>query len=171
MEYNGLGDMHFNCSISRFIERFEHLNNKKEKELNEIISFIDVKKGDLYVNLIYYDKNLKNNEKYEYYRYFTIKIIGDFRPFDDFYMVKLFISKTKEIYHPPCYILLTSEAEVIHILKEFHEVPFITDVIIFCNESDKYLYLKKNYKKIKLISNNFCEIRNFYCLKDFRIEI
>ena len=82
-------------------------------------------------------------------------------------MVKLFILKTKEIYHPPCYILLTSEAEVIHILKEFHEVPFITDVIIFCNESDKYLYLKKNYKKIKLISNNFCEIRAFLLFKRF----
>lgn len=148
------------------IERFEDLYIGR-KEFEEIIHFSDVRKGDIYINLIHYDKNMKKNENFEYYRYFSIKIIGDYSSFDDFNMLKLFLSKTKQIPIPPSYILMTSGSESIDILKEFYDVPFITDIIIFCYEVDKYLYLKSNYEKIKLISNNFYEIRNFLLKQKF----
>jgi len=38
-----------------------------------MLSFSDIKKGDIYVNLIHYDKNMKNNENFEYYRYLMLK--------------------------------------------------------------------------------------------------
>ena len=69
-------------------ERFEELNKK-------FVNFSDVKKGDLYVNLIQYDENMKNEKNMEYYRYFSIKMIGNYYPFDDFDMLKLFLSKLK----------------------------------------------------------------------------
>ena len=69
-------------------KRFEELNKK-------FVNFSDVKKGDLYVNLIQYDENMKNEKNMEYYRYFSIKMIGNYYPFDDFDMLKLFLSKLK----------------------------------------------------------------------------
>ena len=155
------------CKNGPIRERFENLYDKKKKEIKDIINFKDVKKGDLYVNLIHYDKNMKNNENYEYYRYFSIKIIGDYNPFDDLNMVKLFLSKTKELPQPSSYILMTSGAESINILKEFHEIPFITDFIIFCYETYKYFNLKGKYKKLKLITNQFDKIREFLLSKRF----
>ena len=46
-------------------------------------------------------------------------------------------------------------------LKEFHNYDFITDIFIFCFEKNNYLDLEKAYNKIRLISNNFKEIRYF----------
>ena len=46
-------------------------------------------------------------------------------------------------------------------LKEFHKYDFINDIIIFCFEKNNYLGLQKEYNKIRLISNNFKEIRDY----------
>ena len=54
------------------INRFEDLYLKRKK-FEELINFSDIKKGDIYVNLIHYDKNMKNNENFEYYRYLMLK--------------------------------------------------------------------------------------------------
>ena len=40
----------------------------------------------------------------EYYRYFSINIIGSYYAFDDFDMLKLFISKLNQIPFTPSYI-------------------------------------------------------------------
>ena len=129
------------------------------------MNFSDVKKGNNYVNLIHYDKNLKKKENFEYYRYFSIKIIGNYSPFDDPEMLKLYISKTNELTQPPHYILMISGMESTEILKEFHEIGFIDDVIIFCFEPNKYVDLKTNYSKVKLISNNFYDVIDFLLSK------
>ena len=155
------------CECGPIRERFENLYIKEREEFEQIINFSEIKKGDIYVNLIHYDKTMKNNENFEYYRYFSIKLIGDYSCFDDFKMLKLFLSKTKQIPEPPSYVLMTSGSESVEILNEFHVVPFITDIIIFCYEMEKYLYLKEKYTKIKLISNNFSEVRNFLLTKKF----
>jgi hypothetical protein len=39
-------------------ERFNQLYENKKK-YRDLIYFTDIKKGDIYVNLIHYDKNLK----------------------------------------------------------------------------------------------------------------
>ena len=75
-------------------ERFdEPLEIKEILEFKEIVNFSDVKKGDIYVNLIHFDKNMKKNENFEYYRYFSIKLIGEYRPFENINMLKLFLQK------------------------------------------------------------------------------
>ena len=161
------------CGPMEIINRFEDsiiesidLNIRKE-EFEEMVSFSDIKKGDIYINLIHYDKNMKNNENFEYYRYFSVKIMGDYDSFDDFNMLKLFITKTNQIPSTPSYILMTSGSESEDVLKQFHNISFITDIIIFCYEVDKYLYLKEKYTKIKLITNNFREVRQFLLTKRF----
>lgn len=160
-------------SIMPIIKRFEASRierealNIKKKEFEEIVNFSDIKKGDIYVNLIHYDKNLKNIENFQYYRYFSIKIRGDYCTFDNFNMLKLFISKTNQIPKTPSYILMTSGSESVEVLNEFHNICFITDIIIFCYEVEKYLYLKEKYTKINLITNNFSEVIIFLKTKRF----
>ena len=145
--------------------RIINLYNYSKAEYKKIMNFSDVKKGNIYVNLIHYDKNLKKKENFEYYRYFSIKIIGNYSPFDDPEMLKLYISKTNELTQPPHYILMISGMESTEILKEFHEIGFIDDVIIFCFEPNKYVDLKTNYSKVKLISNNFYDVIDFLLSK------
>ena len=130
-------DLKSTINSLEIIYRFEDLYNKKDFE--HIINFSDIKKGNIYINLIHYDKNLKNKENIEYYRYFSTKIIGSYCSFYDFDMLKLLISKLTQIPFPPCYILMTSGSESEKILKDFHDYTFIKDVVIFCIKKDEYL--------------------------------
>ena len=98
-------------SNSQIIKRFEKPNSLYNEEYRKIINFNKVKKGDISVNLIHYDKNLRNNDNMKYYRYFSINVIGSYYTFDDFDMLKLLLSKIKEMPFPPCYILMMSESE------------------------------------------------------------
>ena len=151
-------------SNNEIIERFERLY-KNEKYKN-IVNFEDAKKGELYINLIHYDKNLKNEENTEYYRYFSINIVGSYYVFDDFDMLRLFISKLNQIPFPCSYILMTSGSESEKVLEEFSNFDFLIEFIIFYKEND-YNYLKKKYNKIKLITNKFDKIRKFLKSKKF----
>ena len=57
-----------------------------------------------------------------------------------------------------------------NILKKLHDYEFLNDIIIFCFESNKYLNLKKTYKKLRIITNNFEEVINFLKLKKYSKE-
>ena len=145
-------------------ERFEQLYNNEK--FRNIINFSNVERGELYINLIHYDKNLKNEENTEYYRYFSINIVGSYYVFDDFDMLRLFISKLNQIPFPCSYILMTSGSESEKVLEEFSNFDFLIEFIIFYKEND-YNYLKKKYNKIKLITNKFDKIRKFLKSKKF----
>ena len=76
-------EMHENCIEEGPIrERFEKLYS--DEEFKEIINFEEIKKGELYVNIIHYDKDIRKEENMKYYRYFSIDTIGGYYPFDDF---------------------------------------------------------------------------------------
>ena len=163
----GIGSSYSNGPIIQRFRNYHHRREEEDKNLfynslyTKIIDFSDVQKGDIYINLIHYDKNLKKKENFEYYRYFSIKVIGSYCSFDDYDMLKLFLSRLLQVPFCPSYILMISGAEAINILKEFHDYEFLNDIIIFCFEKNKYSNLKKTYKKIKLTTNNFVEVRNF----------
>ena len=156
---------------TNLIKEFKKKKQKKIKVLfyisleKKITDFSDVRKGDIYANLIHYYKNLKNKENFEYYRYFNIKVIGSYCSFDDYNMLKLFLSRILQIPFSPSYILMISGSES-EKLKEFHYYEFLNDIIVFCHGKNKYLYLQKTYKKIRLITNDFREI--IYFLKSKR---
>ena len=147
-------------SSGPIVERFDYLY-KKEREYRDLIYFTDIKKGDIYINLIHYDKNLKNEENMNYFKYFSYKVKGNYCSFDDFDMLKLFISKINQIPFPPSYILMTSGKEADKILNEFNNINYINCFIIFCSEMEKNIQLKSNYKKLGLITNDFSEIIRF----------
>ena len=164
------------CSNGEIRRRFEKMYSYNEfetlydnKNFNDIINFADTRKGDLYINLIHYDTNIKNEENFEYYRYFSINIIGNYYAFDDFDMIKLFISKLQQIPFSSSYILMTSGKESEKVLEEFNKLDFLIEFIIFYKKGD-YDFLKKKYDKIKLITDNFSKVRKFLKEKKFSEE-
>ena len=149
-----------NQNAGAIIEKFE-------EDKDEIVDFSDIQKGYINVNLIHYDINLKQTDNFEYYRYFSTSLVGCYFPFDNFEMLKLFISRVNKSSYKPSYILITSGKCSNDILKEFHNVSYITDIIIFCFDKKKYEKLKENYNKIKLVANDFYDIIEFLKSKNF----
>ena len=137
--------------------RFEELYS--DEKFKEIINFEEIKKGELYVNIIHYDKDIRKEENMKYYRYFSIDTIGGYYPFDDFDMIKLFITKLNEMSYKCSYIIIISGNEIEKILEEFHKYDFLVEFIIF-NKQNEYDNLIGKYNKIKLIINKFGQIRN-----------
>ena len=127
------------------------------------------KKGELYVNIIHYDKDIRKEENIKYYRYFSIDTIGGYYPFDDFEMMKLFITKLNEMPYKCSYILIISGNEIEKILEEFHKYDFLVEFIIFNKQNDD-INLTEKYNRIKLITNKFGEIRNYLKSKKFSEE-
>ena len=157
-------------SNSQIIKRFEKPNSLYNEEYRKIINFNKVKKGDISVNLIHYDKNLRNNDNMKYYRHFSINVIGSYYTFDDFDMLKLLLSKIKEMPFPPCYILMMSESESEQILKEFNDLDFIIEFIIFYQNEKVINILKEKYNKITLVTNEFTKITEYLKTKHFSEE-
>ena len=139
-------------------ERFEKLYS--DEKFKEIIKFAGIKKGELYVNIIHYDKDIRKEENMKYYRYFSIDTIGGYYPFDDFDMIKLFITKLNEMSYKCSYILIISGNEIEKILEEFHKYDFLVEFIIF-NKQNNDINLTEKYNRIKLITNKFGQIRNY----------
>ena len=160
----GCGSFHSNSEIN---SRFEKLYNDSYKE---IIDFNNVKIGEFNINLIHYDKNIRNTDKIKYYRYFSINIIGSYYAFDDFDMLKLLLSKMKKMPFNTCYIFMMSESESEQILKEFNDFNYILEFIIFYQTNKDYNYLKEKYKKIKLVSNEFSKITEYLKTKHYSEE-
>ena len=155
------------CLIGPIRERFEELYY--DIKLQKIINFEDVKKGELYINLIHYDIDLKNKQNIKYYRYFSVDTVGGYYPFDEFDMLKTFISKLNELSFKCSYILMISGNEIEKILEEFHKYDFLIEFIIF-KKKDDYDYLNNKYNKIKIITNEFSKIRKYLQSKKFSKE-
>ena len=143
--------------------RFARFNNRQYEDL---INFDLIKKGDFNVNLIYYNRNLRSSKNMEYYRYFSINIIGSYYAIDDFDILKLLISKIREIPFTSSYILLMSEEESEKIIKEFNDLDFIMEFIIFYENKNNFLEIKEKYEKIKLITDDFTKIKEYLKTKN-----
>ena len=147
--------------------RFEELYS--DEKFKNIINFSDVRKGELFINIIHYDKNIKNDDNIKYYRYFSIDTVGGYYPFDDYEMLKVFILKLNELSFKCSYILMISGNETEKILEEFHKYDYLVEFIIF-NRQDNFDYLNNKYNKIKLITNEFNSIRKHLKSKKFSKE-
>ena len=148
------------CENMPIVQQFEDAYSNPNLTYQKIIDFSDIKKGNIFVNLIHYDKNLKKKENFEYFRYFSIKVKGCYYSFDNFEMLKLYLSRQVQIPYSVSFILMISGNESERVLKEFHNLDILNEIIIFCFEINKYLYLKSLYNKVTLITNNFGEIVN-----------
>ena len=156
-----------NCALN--FERFNDMHN--QFEFDKLLDFSKIKFANININLIHYDKNLKNKENMEYYRYFCVNIKGSYYPTDDFVILKLLLSKINNNSYIPNYILMISGSEAETKLKELINYNFIQEIVIFCRKDTKYTYLKDIYGKIKLITKKFDDVLNFLRSKIFLKKI
>ena len=59
----------------------DNLLNEEDKEI--CFDFKLLKRDELNVNLIHFDKNMTSKENYKYYNYFKVNVVGGFQAIDD----------------------------------------------------------------------------------------
>ena len=130
-------------------------NIKNEIDLNIGFDMSLIKRNELNVNLIHFDKNITNSENYGYFNDFKVDVVGGFYAIDDINIFKNYLKKIKQE-NIPFIVLCSGSAgkDIIPICKKY---PFIKEVIIFClNYSYNEHYIKEypGYVKKVLTSIN-----------------
>ena len=116
-----------------------------EEEQNKDIGFdlSLVKRNELNVNLIHFDKNMRNPENFKYYNDFKIDVVGGFHAMDDLDMFKKYLEVIQKKKIP--FIIISSGSsggDVIPICKKY---SFIKEVIIFCGNYEYNKHYMKDY--------------------------
>jgi acetone carboxylase gamma subunit len=122
------------------------IKENNENKINNYDDFFNtklLKRIELNVNLIYFDSNLTNKEKFRYFNDFKVDVVGGFHGIDDLNILKQYLEKLKDKNIP--FIVVssgTSGKEVISICKQY---SFVKEIIIFCRNYDyNEHYIKEN---------------------------
>ena len=102
-----------------------------------------IKRNELYLNLIYFDKNITNEENFEYFNNFKVDVVGGFHAIDDITIFKKFLEEINAKKIP--FIVITTGScgkDIIPICKQY---PFIKEVIIFCMNYEYNKHYIKEY--------------------------
>ena len=156
-----------NNIISTNINNLEEKENsnqilieKDEKDLNENFFITnDLKRNELYVNLIHFDLKMTKKDNYKYFNDFEIDVVGGFYALDELSILLNYLEKMKNKDIP--FIVITSGSSGKDVIEICLKYQFIKEVIIFCKEykyNEHYLeeypdYVKKVFIKIKDVYN------------------
>jgi len=113
----------------------DKLTNEENKDIGFDLKLL--KRDELYVNLIHFDKKMRNDENYKYFSKFKVNVVGGFHAMDDIEIFKKYLKAIEEKNIP--FIVISSGSsgnEVIPICKKY---SFVKEVIIFCGN---YTYNK-----------------------------
>ena len=104
-------------------------NIKNEIDYNLGFDISLIKRDELNVNLIHFDKNMTNSENYNYFNNFKVDVVGGFYAIDDIDIFRNYLEKIKEK-NIPFFVLCSGSAgkDIIPICKKY---SFIKEVIIF----------------------------------------
>ena len=147
---------------------------KKEAFIDNLLNEEDTKIGfdlkllkrdELNVNLIHFDKNMKNKENYKYYNDFKVNVVGGYQAVDDINFLKGYLEVIK--YKNIPFIVVSSGSSANEVIPICQEYPFIKEVIIFCGDKD---YHEKNTKKkyqnlVKKVFDKFDDVKAY--IRDF----
>ena len=97
----------------------DNLTEEEDKDIGFDLSLL--KRDELHVNLIHFDKNMRNSENYGYYSNFKVDVVGGFYAMDDINIFKIFLQKISEK-HIPFLIVCSgnSAKEIIPICKNIN---------------------------------------------------
>ena len=130
-------------------------NIKNEIDLSIGFDMSLIKREELNVNLIHFDRNMTNFENYGYFNNFKVDVVGGFYAIDDINIFRNYLEKIKEKDIP--FIVLCSGSagkDIIPICKQY---SFIEEVIIFClnySYNEHYINEYPGYVKKVLTSIN-----------------
>ena len=148
-----------------------------EKEEEEEDNFIKIKakihslhkkiqREKLYINLIFFDENITNDENKKIYDYFQLNVVGGFHGFSDINILKKYFTKFEENNLP--FILISSGSSFNKIINICLDKKFIITIIIYCHLKNNYQSLYGNYTKIKLIENDLNKLISY--LKEIKFK-
>ena len=89
-----------------------------------------IKRNELYVNLIYFDLNMTNEENCEYYNNFKIDVVRGFHAIDNLDILKKYLEAIKNKNIP--FIVISSGSSGKDVINICSQYIFIKEVIIFC---------------------------------------
>ena len=99
----------------------------------------------LYVNLIYFDLNLKNREQYKYFSNFQLDVVGGFYAMDRLDIFKECLKEIEKI-NIPFIVISTGSGgkDIISICKNY---TFIKEIIIFCGNYEYNKHYMQEYPR------------------------
>ena len=137
---------------------FDNLRNEEDIEIG--FEFKLIKRNELNVNLIHFDKNMTNAENYKYYNTFKVDVVGGFLAIDDLNFFKGYLEVIKEKKIP--FVVMSSGSSAQDVIPICLQYPFIKEVIIFCGNTSYHEHYKYDYPNyIKKVSNDFDDICNY----------
>ena len=119
----------------------DNLNDENSKDIGFDMNLI--KRTKLSINLIYFDKNIKKKENYDYYVRFKIDVEGGFYAIDNIDILKKYLDliKLKDI----PFIVISSGSSGKEVINLCLQYLFIKEVIIFCNNYKYNQHYIKEY--------------------------
>ena len=150
------GDTLFLFFIIRGGGNIDYIKEEEDKKIGFDIKLL--KRDELKVNLIWFDKNLINEENYYYYNKLKVDVVGGFHALDDLNILKKYLEiiKNKNI----SFILLTSGKSGKDVIKICSQYSFIKEIIIFCYNYKYNEHYIKEYPK--LVKKVFTDIYSVY---------
>ena len=146
--------------LKGFIEEC-YIDNVVEEENKDIgFDLSLLKRTELNVNLIHFDKTMKNQENFKYYNNFKVDVVGGFLAMDDLEMFAKYLEIIEKKNIP--FIVISSGSsgqEVIDICKKY---SFIKEIIIFCrNYKYNEHYIKENPGYVKKVFTSIKEVYEY----------
>ena len=147
----------YEAYIEKVIDDLKEQNGEEEaKELGFDLNLL--KRRELNINLIHFDKNMTNPENYGYYNNFKVDVVGGFLAMDELNMFKKYLEVIKNKDIP--FIVISSGSsgnDVIPICKKYE---FVKEVIIFCENYEFNKHYKNEYPGY--VKKVFTEIDRVY---------
>ena len=119
-----------------------------------------VKRKELYVNLIYFDLNMRNHENYRYYNDFKVDVVGGFLGMNNFQMLEKYLEAIINKNIP--FIVISSGSSGANAIKICKKFSFVKEVIIFCGDYKKHEhYIKDNQGYVKNVFTSIDDVYNY----------
>ena len=115
-------------------------NIKNESDYNIGFDLSLIKRDELNVNLIHFDKNMTNSENYGYFNNFNVDVVGGFYAIDDIDIFRKYLEKIKRDFIVVC--SGSAAKDIIPICKNYSNIK---EVIIFCMNRSYHEHYIKDY--------------------------
>ena len=115
-------------------------NIKNENDYNIGFDLSLIKRDELNVNLIHFDKNMTNSENYGYFNNFKVDVVGGFYAIDDIDIFRKYLEKIKRDFIVVC--SGSAAKDIIPICKNYSNIK---EVIIFCMNRSYHEHYIKDY--------------------------
>ena len=134
----------------------DNLTEEEDKDIGFDLSLL--KRDELHVNLIHFDKNMRNSENYGYYSNFKVDVVGGFQAMDDLEMFKRYLEVISKKNIP--FIVISSGSSGKDVIPICQQYSFIKEVIIFCGYYDAHKHFMDDYPGF--VKRVFTSIKEVY---------